>query len=191
MHAWLATAELRLPSEAEWEYACRAGTTTTWCFGDDASRLADHAWYFRNSGPAKIPPEVEWSQEGVEDAWGCRPHPVRALAANPFGLHDMHGNVWEWCAPVHPGGLDEGPLIRATTVIRGGSWYGTAQVTQSASRYLCMHDDVGQELGRSVAAGAAARGAGASPGNVEVETFTWGGWRSPHLGFRPAADLPE
>ena len=102
----------RLPTEAEWEYACRAGTTTIYSFGDDPEDLGEYAWYRRNS-----------RKVGENNAYA---HAVGQKRANAWGLCDMHGNVSEWCADWYqkklPGGRD--PLVKTdglTRVQRGGS----------------------------------------------------------------------
>ena len=113
-------AEYRLPTEAEWEYACRAGGTSEYCFGDDESGLDEYAWYSANS-------------DGET-------HPVGQKRANAWGLQDMHGNVWEWCqgwygaysadAQTDPTGPPEG----TTRVVRGGSWGTDAYECRCACR---------------------------------------------------------
>jgi formylglycine-generating enzyme required for sulfatase activity len=123
-------AGLRLPSEAEWEYACRAGTTTRYHSGDEEHDLARVAWYSRVARR--------------------RLHHVGEKEPNAFGLYDMHGNVWEWCEDDwhddYRGAPDDG---RAwvdrkrgdTRVLRGGSWFGNLpDYLRSATRYLGFSD---------------------------------------------------
>jgi len=112
----------RLPSEAEWEYTARAGTTTRYSFGDDESEFEDYAWFWENS-------EI-------------RTHPVGQKKPNPWGLYDMHGNVGEWVqdgwhygyegAPADGSAWEDG--TSASGVVRGGSWFGLARYCQSAYR---------------------------------------------------------
>lgn len=115
----------RLPTEAEWEYACRAGTTTAWSFGDDASMLDDYAWYEGNSN-------FTYQKVGLKKA-------------NPWGLHDMHGNVAEWVLDqFNPKFYDKikagesgpwnPPVTRYPRSIRGGSWDSSEKDTRSATR---------------------------------------------------------
>ncbi len=113
---------VRLPSEAEWEYACRAGTTTLYCFGDDAGRLSEYAWYRGGEGSP------------------LRPSAVGQKRPNAWGLYDMHGNVWEWCAdryaPSYESAPDDGGPRRDGTqhVLRGGSWHNGPRFLRSAAR---------------------------------------------------------
>lgn len=117
----------RLPTEAEWEYACRAGTKTAYSFGDDPSALGDYAWYVENSE---------------------KPQPVGKKKPNPWGLFDMHGNVSEWCLDHYlADAYSRYPADRATLgpvalpdekeypyVARGGSWDDDADRLRSAAR---------------------------------------------------------
>jgi formylglycine-generating enzyme required for sulfatase activity len=113
----------RLPTEAEWEYACRAGTTNRFYYGDDPgyTQLANYAWYSANSGSTT--------------------HPVGGKLPNRWGLYDMAGNVWEWCSDwygAYPGGSvtdPQGPASGSNRVVRGGSWSFNAFHCRSASRY--------------------------------------------------------
>jgi formylglycine-generating enzyme required for sulfatase activity len=118
----------RLPTEAEWEYACRAGTTTPFSTGNNiTTNQANYDGNYPYNGNA----------EGV---YREKTTPVGSFAANAWGLHDMHGNVWEWCwdwyddydsaAQTDPMGASSG----SSRVLRGGSWYGSGQHVRSACR---------------------------------------------------------
>ena len=130
----------RLPTEAEWEYACRAGTTSAYNNGKDNITLVE----------ANI---------GATDSPGATT-PVGTYAANLWGLHDMHGNVWEWCNDWY-GNYEAGPLDNPTgatsgtrRVVRGGSWYGNAYYCRSAARNYDFpynrHDNVGFRMACSL-----------------------------------------
>jgi formylglycine-generating enzyme required for sulfatase activity len=119
--------EYALPSEAQWEYGCRAGTKTAYSFGSDPQLLGEYAW---------------WGGKVEEDGHAKKEqhaHEVGLKKANSWGLHDMHGNTWEWCADwyadVRDGGTDPmGPARGWHRVIRGGGWGDARRSCRSAAR---------------------------------------------------------
>ncbi len=140
----------RLPSESEWEYACRAGTDTTFWYGDTAeceldlsNCLAENAHGFRSSHMW-----FGWSNGSNRFPKGTKP--VAQLSPNPFGLYDMHGNVWEWCQDWYDdtyagkptdGRANEQPGILRMRVFRGGHWGDIAWYCRSSSRSYCDPED--------------------------------------------------
>jgi formylglycine-generating enzyme required for sulfatase activity len=136
----------RLPTEAEWEYACRAGTKTAWSFGDDEKKLGDYAWYNKNA----------WD---VDEKYARQ---VGLKKPNAFGLYDMHGNVYEWCHDYYdedyykqsPEKDPSGPPSGSYRVLRGGSWGGFSRYSRSANRGRTVagrrRDDFGFRLVREL-----------------------------------------
>jgi len=113
----------RLPTEAEWEYACRAGATTPYFFGQDAGKLGDYAWFDKNSGG--------------------HPRAVGQKQPNAWGLYDICGNLWEWCNDFYqvdyyqqaPRQDPKGPKEGQTKVVRGGAWRFNAESCRCGYRY--------------------------------------------------------
>jgi formylglycine-generating enzyme required for sulfatase activity len=137
--------EYRLPSEAEWEYACRAGTTTPFYFGETITgELANYNASYTYPGEA----EGEYREETT---------PVGQFPPNAFGLYDMHGNVWEWCADTWHGNYNGAPTDGSVWIengnnnrspLRGGSWSSVPDCCRSAIRYdyyrrVFRSDDIG------------------------------------------------
>lgn len=126
-------AHAALPTEAQWEYACRAGTTTRWSHGDDEAGLDEYAWYDLNTSG-----EIQ---------------PVAQKAPNPWGLYDLHGNVWEWCrngfedCPRGPAADPTGPTRGQHRAIRGGCYWTTADRVRSAYRFDWPPNMPGEVLG--------------------------------------------
>jgi formylglycine-generating enzyme required for sulfatase activity len=132
-------AAYRLPTEAEWEYACRTGTATRYSFGDREKLVDQYVWYAANSGN--------------------RTHPVGEKNPNAFGFYDMHGNVWEWCWDGHdadyykqsPTSDPRGSGETAYRVIRGGGWRNVSRGVRSAYRRRSAPENRGDSLGFRVA----------------------------------------
>jgi formylglycine-generating enzyme required for sulfatase activity len=153
----------RLPTEAEWEYACRAGTETTYFFGDDPEELGRYAWFGENAGE--------------------QTRPVGRKAANPWGLHDMMGNAAEWCIDLYVADAysrfpvdrpTAGPVLLPGTdlyphVTRGGSWADRAEACRSAAR----------------------RGSDPTWNRMDPDGSIWWVWDADFVGFRVVRPVEE
>ena len=135
--------EYTLPTEAQWEYACRAGTSTRFSFGDDESKLSEFGWWGGMVGEGSAKSEQY-------------PHRVGQKKPNPWGLHDMHGNLSEWCRDYYaeklPGGRD--PVVTKSASdrgSRGGGWGSDASTCRSASRDGGLPGDRDENFGFRVA----------------------------------------
>jgi formylglycine-generating enzyme required for sulfatase activity len=139
----------RLPTEAQWEYACRADCKMAYSFGESLKSLGDYAWFGGNSND--------------------QTHPVGEKKPNAWGLYDMHGNVWEWCSDwydEYPKGTisdTTGPKEGSGRVRRGGSWFGGAAFCRSAFRTWIIPSHRNYDLGFRVAL--------SSPGIPKAEAF--------------------
>jgi formylglycine-generating enzyme required for sulfatase activity len=128
---------VRLPTEAEWEYVCRAGTDTEFYFGDEPNALSEHAWFDLNSNECT--------------------HPVGLKQPNPWGLHDIVGNVWEWCEDVWHGDYSGAPLNGSAWManqdkqerrsVRGAAWNMDGFRCRSSYRSYDWKDAATNRLG--------------------------------------------
>jgi formylglycine-generating enzyme len=147
--ALLPGCEATLPTEAEWEYACRAGSTTPFSFGETI-----------NSAQVNYDGNYPYGEGGEQGEYRERTVPVKELLGNEWGLYQMHGNVWEWCADkfeeytadaVRDPGLEEAlvpvPDKYAARVLRGGVWFGSARYARSAFRFRNQPGGQGDDTG--------------------------------------------
>ena len=152
---WLSKKEkktYRLPTEAEWEYACRAGTTTRYSSGDDPETLAKVGNVADATAKSQFP---DWTGTIKASDGYVFTSPVGSFQPNAFGLYDMHGNPWQWCADWYdesyyaksPVDDPSGPTTGSDRVGHGGGWYDHAGGCRSAFRYGRTPEDRNRDLG--------------------------------------------
>jgi formylglycine-generating enzyme required for sulfatase activity len=148
----------RLPSEAEWEYAARGGLLSKGYEYAGSNKLDEVGWYWENSGDKPLSGKWDWEKIQKNN---CRTHPVGQKKANELGLHDMSGNVWEWCAddwhsdnegrPTDGSAWVDSPQRGSPRVLRGGSWLGNAGSCRVSLRNDYIPDSRGSGIGFRVA----------------------------------------
>ncbi len=170
--------QARLPTEAEWEYACRAGTTTPFSFGD-------------NITPEQVNYDGNYSYAGAEKGrYREKTVPVKSLPPNSWGLYEMHGNVFEWCAdwygdyPADAVTDPVGPVTGQYRVLRGGAWLYFARWARSAYRFRLVPGHRYYDIGFRLALGHRPAGTGSEAGetgrqSVEAERNREDGWDTP------------
>ncbi|EXI73777.1 MAG TPA: formylglycine-generating enzyme family protein [Candidatus Accumulibacter phosphatis] len=170
---------VRLPTEAEWEYACRAGTTTPFSLGNNLTPdLVNYDGNYPYAG-------------GEKGFYRQKTVPVASLPANPWGLYEMHGNVWEWCAdwdgdyPTEPQVNPQGPQTGDFRVLRGGSWGGSGRYVRSAARFRGEPGDRYHDFGFRLALGPGERVG--SP----AEPVTWKGLSAEPTSLRSRTAEPS
>jgi sulfatase modifying factor 1 len=131
-----------LPTEAQWEYACRAGTTTAFPFGDTQQHLADYAWFGSSTHDLHHPGSAK------KDRYA---HPIGQKRPNPWGFFDMHGNVWEWCLEVRTYDPPNPVAGRPLAALRGGSFRENGRYCRSAFSTDTDKDFVSDNVGFRVA----------------------------------------
>lgn len=156
-----------LPTEAQWEHACRAGTTTEYSSGDGEAALAEVGWYGSNAGVTT--------------------HPVKGKPANAFGLYDLQGNVWEWCqdrwdeSAYRKRGVEwidryeEDGEDSTNRVIRGGSWVDTARYCRAAFRFWILPTNRGRDVGFRLCVSSGSGETGTGPEARRAERAPGGG----------------
>ncbi len=136
LNSLIGTGSFNLPTEGQWEYACRAGSQDAYCYGNDRAILGDYGWVGDNTADSKV---------RVKAVAGKKP--------NAWGIYDMHGNLWEWCLdwygayPEHALSDPSGPLHGVERVCRGGSWFSGKGGVRCADRDHVPPDYVNSSLG--------------------------------------------